>query len=308
MFDRNRSGQFVYFSLASVFSGTPVTGIASGNISGRRCLDGGALTVCSGPVIEDGGGLYHLNAFDFDLNGNNVGFLFTASGCNVVAFTAVTAQNVSGKLFPNSGVAVGVLSGAVVGVFSGNLSGQLITAASGVFGTASLNSGQFVLVYSGQLSGQPAAAAVVNSGLFVTASLNSGQIVLVYSGQLSGQPTSPNSGAFTISSLNSGQRALPYSGQLSGQFMTPQSGTAFLGSGQLTQEVPQATLTWNFSGAPDVSGVRNLLNANRKLINKWSLADVSGYLRVYRENDTTVAYDQAATSTSGGESVTGLDT
>jgi len=100
---------------------------------------------------------------------------------------------------------------------------------SGLYGMASLNSGQSVLVYSGQLSGQ---LVSVPSGLFVTASLNSGQSVLVYSGQLSGQPAATAtvaSGQVWLASgqavsLNSGQSVLVYSGQLSGQQVNLLSG------------------------------------------------------------------------------------
>ena len=35
---------------------------------------------------------------------------------------------------------------------------------------------------------------------------------------------------------------------------------------------------------------------------------MSGYLRVYQEDDVTVAYDQAVTSASGADPITSLDT
>lgn len=111
MFDKNRSGQFLSFCAVSALSGNPVTGIASGNISGCRSIDGGALTVCSGPIIEDGGGLYHLNLYAPDVNGNNIGFLFTMSGCVPVAFTVITAANISGQFYLPSGQSVAVNSG-----------------------------------------------------------------------------------------------------------------------------------------------------------------------------------------------------
>ena len=102
---------------------------------------------------------------------------------------------------------------------------------SGLYGMASLNSGQSVLVYSGQLSGQPAATATVASGQVWLASgqavsLNSGQSVLVYSGQLSGQQVNLLSGntvavlSGTNVNLFSGTSVLVYSGQLSGQQVT----------------------------------------------------------------------------------------
>ncbi len=137
-------------------------------------------------------------------------------------------------------------------VISGQLSGQLVTAASGLFATASLNSGQFALVYSGQLSGQPitllSGLSYTASGIFVTAtatiasgttflasgqavSLNSGQSVIVNSGQLSGQLVTAASGVFGTASLNSGQFVLVYSGQLSGQPITLLSGLSYTASG-----------------------------------------------------------------------------
>ena len=211
MFDKNRSGQFFYFALASVASGLPITG-ASGSISGRRSIDGGAQTLLSGFVGEIGGGQYVANLYDYDLNGNNVGFLFTASGAAMVNATVVTTGNVSGRIYLASG---SVTSGVI---------------ASGIFVTVPIAS----------ISGN-----VGNSGLTVS-----------------------------------------------------------LASGYVGNEV----LTFNLSGLTTYSGQRNLLNATRKLINKWSLTDASGYLRVYSEDDATVAFDQAFTSVSGGQTLSSLDT
>ena len=80
MFDRGRSGQYLYFSLVSAISGNIVTG-ASGAISGRRSLDGGALSLLSGFVTElsSGQGQYVANLFAEDVTGNCIGFLFTAA-------------------------------------------------------------------------------------------------------------------------------------------------------------------------------------------------------------------------------------
>ncbi len=56
-----------------------------------------------------------------------------------------------------------------------------------------------------------------------------------------------------------------------------------------------------------VSG-RNIINAARKLINKWDLTTTSGFLTVFQEDDTTEAYRQAASTVSGAEPLTSLDT
>lgn len=79
-------------------------------------------------------------------------------------------------------------------------------------------------------------------------------------------------------------------------------------SGFITITLPQNIHTWNYSGAPSVSGQRCLLNAQRKLINKWDLTGNSGHLTVYTENDSTIAYLQAVGATSGAAPITSLDT
>lgn len=280
----------------------------SGSLSGQRVelFSGNTVSVLSGAFVTAS---LASGQFTIPYSGQMSGQQVTAR--TVSDKSGYTAGLISGADFIASGhsTVASLYSGQQTAPYSGSLSGQPLSAtvASGLFVNASLNSGQQVLVYSGQLSGQPL-TATVGSGLSVVASLYSGQTVNVYSGQLSGQQTTPASGAFVTASLASGQRALPYSGQLSGQFVTPQSGTTFLGSGQVSVEIPQASLTYDFSGAPDVSGVRCLLNAERKLINRWSLNAVSGYLRVYKEDDSTAAYDQAVTSTSGAQPITSLDT
>lgn len=355
---KNRSGQYVYFTLVSSLSGNPVTG-ASGSISGRKSLDGlSGMIVLSGNIIELGGGSYRANLYDFDTNGDQAGYLFTASGCVPIQYQFdMLDGNGSGRIYIASGsITSGLIASGTVFVasgastvatlysgqltlpYSGSLSGQVVVAASGVFSTASLNSGQSVLVYSGQLSGQPVtlasgttflasgsitsgvivsgvyvnAATTVASGISVVASLYSGQLVSLFSGSFSGQPVNAtatvNSGLSVIATL--------YSGSLSGQQVdvltnldksgyvgTVISGTTYVNSGYESR-----LLAYDFSGLSVNSGTRCLLNANRKLINRWDLSTNSGYLTVYQEDDSSTAYKQAVTITSGAEPVTGLDT
>jgi hypothetical protein len=149
---RNVSGQFVYFTLTSVFSGNVQAGVAAA-VSGRKALDGAAQALLSGSISEVGGGQYRANLFDFDTDGNCIGFLFTASGCSPVNFSVTTDGNTSGRVWLSSGQAVSLNSGQSVLVYSGQLSGQPVSLLSGQI--VSLYSGQSVLVYSGQLSGQP---------------------------------------------------------------------------------------------------------------------------------------------------------
>lgn len=256
MFEKNRSGQNVYFGLVSALSGNPVAGVGTG-VSGRVSLDGGAQALFGGSLTDLGGGQYVQALFATDINANVAGMYWTASGCVPISFTVPTTANVSGKVYPESGLAVGLLSGGVVTVASGSLSGQIVTASSGSFVVAtsglsviaSLYSGQQVIPSSGTLSGQfvtpmsgltfiasgsivsgliasgivfVASGAYCASGMFTTASLNSGQSVLVYSGQLSGQAVNLLSGNQT--QVWSGTSVNVFSGQLSGQVVIAASG------------------------------------------------------------------------------------
>jgi hypothetical protein len=100
----------------------------------------------SGGYIPPSGTL--VNVYSGQLSGQSVA---VHSGQLSGAFVSVHSGQLSGQ---RVSLHSGQLSGFATFVLSGQLSGQLVTAASGVFGTASLNSGMSVLVYSGQMSGQ----------------------------------------------------------------------------------------------------------------------------------------------------------
>lgn len=128
------------------------------------------------------------------------GSVYLASGSVFLGTFASGVLGVSGG-FPILGIGSGSIqpdgSGAVTvavnrdktgyALLSGILSGQLVMAASGVFGTTSLNSGQFVNVYSGQLSGQQLNLLSGN-----TIAVLSGTKVNIFSGSLSGQQVDAN--------------------------------------------------------------------------------------------------------------------
>lgn len=282
MFDRARSGQTVYFTMVSALSGNPVAGIASGNISGRRCIDGGAQTVCSGPVIDDGGGQYHLNGFALDFDGNNIGFYFTASGCVPVSLMGITQQNVSGKLYPASGAYIA--SGINTTVPTSSISGTVFASGGNV--TVPISSISGVVPVSGATVTVPIAS--ISGTVFA-----SGGNVIVPIASISGVQIA--SGSSTIGTL--------FSGTVS---------TNTYASGVLSYTIPRNTLLFdytNLSGnvASGISG-RCLLNATRKLMNKFSFTDVSGYLSVYQEDDALLAFQQGSTALSGAAPVTALDT
>lgn len=220
MFKKNISGQFLYFGMVSALSGNPVTGI-SGSISGRRSVDGGTLGLLSGNIVEPGGGLFQANLHDFDTNGNNIGFLFTASGCVPATFTVVTVGGVSGSLY--------LASGNTVNVFSGQLSGQRVDLSSGI---SFIASGNTVRVFSGQLSGH---AVDLLSGYSYTASGINATVppITIASGTTylaSGTPLFYSGHYF----LASGQNVNVFSGQLSGHQVDLLSGRSYPASGVYT--------------------------------------------------------------------------
>lgn len=257
MFDRNRSGQVLYFSLVSALSGNPVTGQVTG-ISGRASIDGGAQAVIAGTLGETGGGQYQANLYAADVDGNNLGFLFTASGCVPVSFTVVTQQNVSGRIFAASGgnaivpiasiSGVNPASGAFVAVPPATLSGVIansglfvtvpkatisgVIANSGLFVTVPIEtisgvipaSGSFVTVLKATISG-----VIANSGLFVIATAGSGLFVTVPIESISG--VIPASGAFVTVPKETISGVVANSGLFVTATATVASGTVFLASG-----------------------------------------------------------------------------
>lgn len=309
---KNRSGQYVYFTLVSALSGNPVTG-ASGSISGRKSLDGlSGMIVLSGNIIELGGGSYRANLFDFDNNGDQAGYLFTSSGCAPVQYQFdMIDGNMSGRVYPASGANVVVppatLSGVVVN------SGLFVTVPIATISGATANSGLFVTVPIATISG-----TIANSGLTVTVlpATISGVFATVPIATISG--LTANSGLFTTILPANLSGVIANSGLFVTVVTAPiASGQVFLASGHflfvsgqyyLTSGAPADFLKFNYSGITGESQ-RSLLNATRKLINKFDTgATASGYLTVFKEDDSTQAYQQAITATSNAPQIISLDT
>jgi hypothetical protein len=72
---KNVANQYVYFAMRNPVGGAGMTGQT---ITAVRSIDGGTQASCTGSIVEDGGGQYHLVTSQADMNGNNIGFLFTA--------------------------------------------------------------------------------------------------------------------------------------------------------------------------------------------------------------------------------------
>jgi hypothetical protein len=85
MLRKNVSGQFLYFALVNATTGAALTGAT---VTARRSIDGAAQANCTGTVSEPGNGQYQIALSQADTNGNNIGYLFTATNAIPVSITA----------------------------------------------------------------------------------------------------------------------------------------------------------------------------------------------------------------------------
>lgn len=87
MLRKNVSGQYLYFALIKASDGSALTGAS---VSGYRDIDGAGQGAVTGTITEPGNGQYQLALSAADTNGNNIGFLFTASTAVPVSIMVVT--------------------------------------------------------------------------------------------------------------------------------------------------------------------------------------------------------------------------
>jgi hypothetical protein len=87
MIKKNTSGQIICFVMTTIADGSPLTGASP---TADRSIDGGAQTGCDGSVAELGKGQYKFSPDDTDVNGDEIGYVFTATGGVSVGFTIST--------------------------------------------------------------------------------------------------------------------------------------------------------------------------------------------------------------------------
>ena len=78
------------FPFFMVTSATHTTGATGLTITAQRSLDGAALGACANAAVEVGSGMYAIDLAQTDTNANTIGFLFTATGADPLAFSVVT--------------------------------------------------------------------------------------------------------------------------------------------------------------------------------------------------------------------------
>lgn len=91
MYKKNVASQSIYFVMIGTVA--PASPVLGATITAKRSIDGGSQAACTGTIVEDGNGIYHLVTSAADLNGNNIGFFFqSASGTYPVCVNVVTAD------------------------------------------------------------------------------------------------------------------------------------------------------------------------------------------------------------------------
>ncbi len=253
--------------------------------SGSLYLASGSIfraTFASGALGASGG---------LPLSWGNSGQVLTVSGTTWIAsgpFVQATATVASGSIYLASG-----------SIFLETFAGSGVLGASGGLALSWGNSGQ-VKTVSGTMWIASGPNVVVPpatiSGVFGTIPIAtiSGTNVFVPSGTLQ-----IASGAFAAASVVSGSLYLA-------------SGSIFkntYASGVMSIEFPYAFLKVDQSGITG-EAQRSPLNAMRKLTNAWDTTALSGFLTIYKENDSSTAFTQSITAVlaASGAPITGLDT
>jgi uncharacterized membrane protein YoaK (UPF0700 family) len=91
MLRKNVAGQYLFFVLVNASTGAALTGAT---VTAVRSIDGAAQASCTGTVTHMGGGQYRMALSQADTNGNQVGYLFTATSAVPVGVSCVmTAAN-----------------------------------------------------------------------------------------------------------------------------------------------------------------------------------------------------------------------
>src|SRR4051794_419087 len=87
MLRKNVASQYLYFALVNATNGAALTGAT---VTGKRAIDGAAQASVTGTISEEAGGQYKIALSQADVNGNNIGYLFTATNAVPVNLSVVT--------------------------------------------------------------------------------------------------------------------------------------------------------------------------------------------------------------------------
>lgn len=333
MYRKNVAGQFIYFLLLNS-AGAAVTGAT---VTARRGIDGTAQAACTGTVTDMGNGQYRMNLSQADTNGDNIGYLFTATGAIPVHFSCVmTAANPSDA----AGFGLSRLDAAVTTrqeTFSlpANFAALAITAAGRVDVGALSGTAQTARDLGAQLD-----AAV--SSRMATYTQPTGFLAATFPGTVA-SPTNITAGTIStvsgnvtgsvgsVTGLNASLLDVPvssrstYSGSdtpgtttLLSRLTAPRAASLDNLDVAVSTRMATGSVTLDAAGreaiadaillrsiATGANGGRTVRDALRFLRNRWGVT--TGTLTVYTEDDTTPAWTAPVTSSAGADPITGID-
>jgi hypothetical protein len=284
MFRKNVASQNIPFLLIKAADGTALTGAT---VTAYRCIDGAAQAAVTGSVTEKANGQYLFAPSQADMNGNNIGFLFTATSAIPVHITIVTTaadptDSVRFGLTSLPNAAASAVGGLPVAV---DTSGRVdVLKINGTSQTAR-DIGASVLLSSGTGTGQLSLSA----GLVTLAGVTHTGAVIPTVTTTTNLTNAPTAGDFTSTMKTSLNAATPASvttvtGNVNGSVASCAAATltgdltATMKS-SVTAAVPTAGSIWDVTLASHLTAgtTGNALNAAGAAGDPWTTAIPGAY-------------------------------
>jgi len=299
MLRKNVAGQYLYFALVNATTGAALTGAT---VTAVRTIDGGSQAACTGTVSEPGNGQYQIALSQADTNGNNIGYLFTATNAIPVSVMAtLTAAD------PTDAASFGITrinatidsrmatytqpAGFLAATFP---TGTIANTTNITAGTITTVSGNVTGNVGGNVTGSVGSVTGLNAALLdVAVSTRS-----TYAG-------GDTAGTTTLLSRLDATRAalLDNLVDLDVAVSSRQASGAVTLTTAAYEAAADALLARTISGGGN--GGRDVTSALRFIRNRWVVS--TGTLTVYQEDDTTSAWTAVVTGTPGADPITGTD-
>lgn len=296
MYRKNVASQTIYVAMVNATTGAAIT---SATVTAVRSIDGASQGAATGSMVEDGNGQYHLSASQADMNGNNIGFLFTATGAVPVSICVVTtaadptdAVRFGLTALPNANAAA---NGGLPTVDASNaVKVQSGTGANQI----SLSSGA-VIVQSGTGTGQ---LDIASGQVKVQSGTGAGQISTT-SGRVQADTVYWNGTAVATPDTAGYPKVTVKSGTGTGEISLASGVAAASLSSAERNATADALLVRDLTAVSGPPPAYSLWNAIRRLRDR--VASVAGVLSVYDETGTgSPAYQMSITSDSAAEPIT----
>jgi hypothetical protein len=283
MLRKNAAGQYLYFALVNATTGAALTGAT---VTARRSIDGSAQAACTGTVSEPGNGQYQIALSQADTNGNNIGYLFTATNAIPVSITAtLTAAD------PTDATSFGItrIDAAIssrMATYTQPTGFLAATFPTGTIANTTNITGGTITTVSGNVNGSVGSV----TGAVGSVTGNVGGTVASVVGDVGGNVLG------TVASVV---------GNVGGNVVG--SVNAVIDPVDLTtagnEAIADAILLRNVAGGSNTG--RTVREAFYFLRNRWTVT--TGTLTVFQTDDTTTAWTAAVTGTPGADPITGND-